>query len=182
MFVAWSWNVYGSVLPDYYLFHLSSEHLWEALAGNLISPSRGLFVFVPSAAFALWLVGYYWRELSHRRLAILSLGIIAVHLFVMSRDPNWWGGHCYGPRLSTDLVPWFVLLAVLGTRCLMEDRSNLKQVAVAVGLLTLVIGGFMNGRGAMSFAANAWVNSPDVDQHHRRVWDWSDPQFLAGMR
>lgn len=185
LFVAYSWKVWGQALPEYYLFHLSSEHLWEALAGDLISPSRGLFVYVPGSAFALLVVSYYWRMLLHRPLAVLSLCVITVHIFMVSMDPNWWGGHCYGARMTTDVIPWFFLLAILGSRCLLyERRPRLKHFAVAFGLLTLVVGAAMNGRGALSQSANDWVNGPpeDVDQKPSRVWDWSHPQFLSELQ
>jgi len=182
-FITYSWTTFGTVLPGYYMFHLSSQHLAEAFAGDLVSPSRGLFVYVPSTLFVLALVAYYWRTLPQRRLAVVSLRIIPVHLFVVSMDTNWWGGHCYGSRLCTDIVPWFFLLAVLAMRCLVdEDRPRLKQFAVVLGLVTLVAGAFTNGRGAISQVANNWVNVPvNVDQDPRRVWDWSDPHFLAGL-
>jgi hypothetical protein len=182
-FIAVSWNSYGQLLPNYYLFHLSSGHAFQAIFGNLISPSRGLFVYTPGAAFALILVCYYRRRLSHRTMAILALIISGLQLLVISADPNWWGGHCYGARLTTDIVPWLFLLAVLGCRALLDEpRQALKHYAIAVGMLTIIVGAFMNGRGAMSQSANEWVNGPpDVDHVPSRVWDWSDPQFLAGL-
>ncbi len=182
LFVVYSLKVYGTLLPGYYLFHLSSGRLLEGVAGNLISPSRGLFVFVPGAAFVLWLVGRYWRMLSHRQLVFLALSVIAVHTLVVSTDPNWWGGHCYGARMTIDTVPWFYLLAVLGGRCLADEHpSRLKHFAVALGILTLVIGAAMNGNGAISNSANDWVNGPpeDVDRKPARVWDLRHPQFLS---
>ncbi len=182
VFVFYSMRVFGQPLQPYYLFHLSPQHVWIALAGNFISPSRGLFVFVPGAAFVLFLVGYYWRELSHRWLAFLALFVIAVHTVIVSTDPNWWGGHCYGARMTTDVIPWFFLLAVLGCRCLLEEaRPRFKHYAIALGLLTLVIGAAMNGNGALSHSANDWVNGGpnDVDQKPSRVWDWRHPQFLS---
>jgi hypothetical protein len=182
-FVLYSLKIWAHWLPAYYLFHLDSQHSWEAIAGDLISPSRGLFIYVPGSAFALLLVAYYWRVLTHRWMALLSLAIISVLLFVISTDPMWWGGHCYGARLTVDMVPWLFLLAVLGCHSLLnERRTALKHYAMALGLFTLVIGALMNGRGAISFAANDWVNGPpDVDQDSQRVWDWSDPQFLSGL-
>ncbi len=184
VFVVYSWRLSGQPLPSYYLFQLSSGHLWEALAGDLISPSRGLFVYVPGSAFVLFLVCYYWRVLSHRPLAVLSLSVIAVHAFVVSADPNWWGGHCYGARMTTDVIPWFFLLAILSSQCLMLERpSRLKHFAVVLGLLSLVMGAVMNGRGALSESANQWGNGPeDVDQKPQRVWDWSNPQFLSEVQ
>ena len=182
-FAIYSLTVTGHILPNYYRFDLTTRHLWVALVTNLLSPSRGLFIYVPSALFVLWLVAYYWGTLPHRQLAVVSLSIIIVHLFTISTDPSWWGGHCYGPRLCTDIVPWFFLLAVLTMRCLVdEDRPRLKQFAVSLGLLTLIAGAFMNGRGAMSHATDNWVNVPiDVDQDPHRVWDWTEAQFLAGL-
>lgn len=182
MFVAYSWIVSGQPLPSYYLFHLSSDHFWEAIAGDLISPSRGLFVYVPSTAFVLLLLGYYWRMLSDRPLVVLSLIVIVVHTCVVATDPNWWGGHCYGARMTIDSIPWFFLLAVFASRGLQhEHRSGAKKFAVTLGVLTLVVGAAINGRGALSQSANDWVNGPpaDVDQMPQRVWDWSHPQFLA---
>lgn len=182
MFMLYSWRVSGQPLPSYYRFHLSPAHLVEAIAGNLISPSRGLFVYVPGALFVLLLVAYYWRTLPHRALALLSLCVIVFHTLVVSTDPNWWGGHCYGARLTIDIIPWFFLLAVLGCRSLLSDRpSRLKYCAMAFGLLTLIIGAAINGHGALSHSANDWVNGPpaDVDRMPSRVWDWSHPQFLS---
>jgi len=182
LFMVYSWKVSGQPLPSYYLFHLSSRHVLEAVLGNLISPSRGLFVYVPASLFVLLLVAYYWRTLKHGSLAILSLGVIVVHTLVVSTDPNWWGGHCYGARLTIDVIPWFFLLAVLGSSSLrLEPRSRLKSSAMALGLFTLIVGAAINGHGALSNSANDWVNGPpdDVDRMPARVWDWSHPQFLS---
>lgn len=185
LFVVYSMVLSGQPLPSYYLFHLSSGKLWEGLAGNLVSPSRGLLLYVPSSAFVLALVAYYWRYIPHRGLAVLSIFIIVVHTLVISTDPNWWGGHCYGARLTIDAIPWFFLLAVLGCKRLLEEPSTrLKKSAVVLGILSLLLGAAINGRGALSQSANDWVNGPpaDVDQMPSRIWDWSHPQFLSQRR
>ncbi len=182
LFMLYSWRVSGETLPSYYRFHLSPAHLLEAIAGNLISPSRGLFVYVPGSLFVLLLVAYYWRTLPHRGLALLSLCVMVIHTLVVSTDPNWWGGHCYGARLTIDIIPWLFLLAILVSRSLRcETRTTLKHSLIAVGLVTLIIGAVINGHGALSNSANDWVNGPpdDVDRMPSRVWDWSHPQFLS---
>jgi hypothetical protein len=184
-FVVYSWQLWGRPLPNYYMFHLSPRHLLLGIAGNLISPSRGLFIYVPSTVFVLWLIAHYRHELLHRRLAVLAFAVIATHTFVVSGDPNWWGGHCYGARLTIDTIPWFFLLAVLGCKCLLNEQSTrVKHFALGLGLLTLLIGSAINGRGAISSSANDWVNGPpeDVDQDPARVWDWSHPQFLSELQ
>jgi hypothetical protein len=182
-FIACSLTVYGQTLPSYYHPFLTLGHFWDALTADLISPSRGLFVFVPATAFVLYLAGRYRRSLPHLRLAVLSLCIIAAHMVVISMNPGWWGGHSYGPRLATDIIPWFFLLAVLGCLCLHDEpASTLKRVTIAAGVLTLVIGALINGHGARSGSTEEWANVPrDIDHQPQRVWDWSDPQFLAGL-
>ena len=84
--------------------------------------------------------------------------------------------------MTTDVIPWFFLLAALGCRCLREEpRARMKQYAIALGLLSLVLGAAMNGHGALSQSANDWVNGGpnDVDYKPSRVWDWRHPQFLS---
>ena len=89
-FVVFSWKMFHHLLPSYYLFHLnlSPGHSIEAIFGDLISPSRELFIYTPGAAFGLFLVWYYWRKLSHRSLAILSLITAVFQLFVIATDPT----------------------------------------------------------------------------------------------
>jgi hypothetical protein len=41
----------------------------------------------------------------------------------------------------------------------------------------------VHARGATSIAANQWSALPSsVDDARWRVWDWSDPQFLRGLK
>jgi hypothetical protein len=102
------------MLPTYYeLSKLSFDTFWLALAGNLISPSRGLLVFVPVLFFVAYLLIRYRSEISHSRLTVMSLGIVAVHLIMVSGFAPWYAGHCYGPRYSTGIVPFLSLLGIL---------------------------------------------------------------------
>ena len=50
-FVWFSLSLYGTVLPPYYQpTRLGHGRFWEALAGHLVSPNRGLLVFCPVLA------------------------------------------------------------------------------------------------------------------------------------
>jgi hypothetical protein len=55
---------------------------------------------------------------------------------------------------------------------------------VAVGVLVLMLGWslFLHGQGAYFTETTCWSSHPSVDAHPERLWDWSDPQFLAGVR
>jgi hypothetical protein len=46
-------------------------------------------------------------------------------------------------------------------------------------LLALSI--FINGRGAISPPTAEWNLKVDIDRHPERVWNWFNPQFMAGI-
>ena len=188
-FVAYSWFHFGKVLPSYYVTsQLSFDSFWVAMAGILVSPSRGLLIFVPITLFVAYLLARYRRELPSPRLVALAVAIVAAHLIVVSGFSTWWGGHCYGPRLMTELVPWFALLSMIGIKARLawwkEHRPgtppfHMKVEMVAGGIL-LASSIIINGLGATAQRTWWWnVKPANVDEHPERVWDWYYPQFLA---
>lgn len=191
-FVAYSWYHFHDWLPHYYLYaQFGLSTFWVALAGHLISPSRGLLIFVPVVVFVFYLLARYRNELEHRRLAILSLAVIFAHLLLISCFSFWVGGASFGPRYSTALVPWFVLLSILGIKAMLtaraanagKSRSLPRRVELAAGALLLFISVFMNAQGAIFQSTYSWnAGPPDVGIAFERVWDWKDPQFLVGIK
>lgn len=189
-FLLYSWTHFGQLLPNYYrATRLQFGLFGVALAGNLISPARGLLIYVPVLFFVAYLLVRYRRRLPHRRLVWLSLFIIAGHLTVISGFTHWWGGHGFGARFTTDLVPWLVLTGILGLRGMLAWRNEHKassqlawRVQLALGGLLLLTSVFVNTQGAVSPETADWNKEPlDVDEHPERIWDWSRPQFLAGL-
>ena len=188
-FVLYSWRLFGHLLPSYYrVSRLQVDVFWTAMAGNLISPGRGLFVYVPALFFVVYLLARYRRRIVYPRLAVLSIAVIVVHLTVISCFVHWWGGHSFGPRLSTGLVPWFVLLAILGLQAMLKARRESVTTSVARKLELLMGAGLLfmsiatNGAGATSHATWLWNSRPlNIDEHPERNWDWRQPQFLAGL-
>jgi len=187
VFVLTSWVQYGQLLPPYYRpTRLGAPEFWTGLTGNLVSPSRGLLVFLPHiVVIGLWLVRY-GRRSQHAPLALLGLTAALGHLAVVASFPVWWGGHGYGPRLLTDAVPWLILptlAAFSGWRRSREKRARHRlrdrvETAAAIGLTAAAL--LINGGGALAPSTNEWNWKPvDVDLDHSRVWDWSDAQFLA---
>ena len=190
-FVLYSWLNFGQLLPNYYrASRLQFGFFWEALAGNLVSPARGVLVYVPALLFVAFMLARYWRLAAYQRLAWLSLGAITGHLLIVSSFNHWWGGHSFGPRFTTGLVPWFVLLGILGTSAMLrwrEEKSATSRLVgwraqLACGILLLLLSAFINTRGATSHATWLWNMRPlEIDQHPERLWDWRQPQFLAGI-
>jgi len=178
-FIAYNFSTYHAVLSPYYHSRLAGFYpanwgkLGEALAGNLISPSRGLLVYTPVFLFAIWnMVRGKWSAPLAPWLAVLAL---AHWIVVSAYVDNWWAGMCYGPRFFSDLTPVFVLFLI---PCLLHWATLTRAVRIAFAA-TALIGLAMHLRGGWSDAVYKWNVSPvSVDQHPERNWDWSDPPFL----
>jgi hypothetical protein len=158
------------------------------LMAHLFSPSRGLLIYVPTVPFLLWLVARHWRWLASRPLATLTLAAIVGHVVLMSKVRVWWGGFSYGPRFMIETVPWLTCLAALGIGAWREAWrhaavSRREHVATAAfGAWLLILAVAIHARGATAMATHRWNDLPvSVDVQPERVWDWHDPQFLAGL-
>lgn len=185
-FLVYSWSHFGQLLPSYFRAgRLQSETYRTAFAGNLISPARGLLIYVPTLFFVGYLLVRYRKKLIHQKLVWLSLVVIAGHLVVIAGFSHWWGGHSFGPRFTTDLVPWFVLLGILGLRAALDWRSAHATGLVAwrlqnaLGSALLLLSLVINTLGATRHETWLWNIRPEnVDEHPERLWDWTHPQFL----
>ena len=107
--------VYHQPLSPYYTGGQSfdvSRTMAVALAGNLVSPARGLFIFCPLVVLSVAGVVVRWRagELTAFWKALAVIPIL--HWIVVSAFKHWWGGDSYGPRFFTDLMPIFAVLAL----------------------------------------------------------------------
>ena len=191
VFMVYSWRIYHSFVPSYYRpGRLHFAAVWAGLAGNLFSPSRGLLVCVPIVIFVAYLLVRYRREIAFPRLVVTSVLVMVAHLFATSATLQWWGGHAFGARFSTGLVPWIVLLAILGVQAMRKRRATklasaapkTNRIELSFGCVLLLLSVVINGSGAVNRATWEWNARPlNIDQHPERLWDWRQPQFLAGL-
>src|SRR5262245_27306297 len=191
LFIFHSWHNYHRLLPAYYQSNrLHSDLFWTAFAGNLISPGRGLLVYIPVLFFVAYLLVRFWQYVEYRRLIVLSLAICVAHLIAISSFPHWWAGHSFGPRFTTGLLPWLVLMAICGLAAFARWRRASESAAesihwrrpMTVGVVLLLLSVFIHLRGATNKKTWTWNASPiGVDEYPAKLWDWGDPQFLAGI-
>ncbi len=168
---------YPSVLFDF------PYQFWVRLYGVLLSPSRGFLVFSPVVAVPLYLVIRYWRVLPDRGLAILGLVNIGLYIIMLCSYLAWWGGNSYGPRLMLEVVPWFVVLAILGLRAFEADGTVTvaqRLSIICIAALSLALSIATNAPGAL---VQYSINWKSYDEDHLGVlWDWHDPQFLCWIQ
>jgi hypothetical protein len=183
--------VFGSLQGGYAELHRThAEHhgvasawggsLAAGLAGVLVSPSRGLFVYAPVLLFAVaglatWLV--------RRRGGLLACAAVAtaVGIGTIAQFSVWWGGHSFGPRLLADIMPAVALGLVPIWPAIIRRPPwrALFAVAFAVSVVVEIVGAFY----FPSPRDVDWDVSPrDIDFAHERLWDWRDPQLLRLIR
>lgn len=181
-FVLHNWLVYGTPLQPYYLRQqflpfspASAPKFFSALAGHLISPSRGLLIFSPFLAFSL--VGMVlaikrgWAVPLPRYL----MAGLAAHWLVISWFADWPAGHCYGPRYFSDVTPVFLFFLIPW----FQARTKPAWAAAAFVALSLW-SGFVHFRGAAHWDVYLW-NADPRGASPEHAWDWKDPQFLRGL-
>ena len=147
------------------------------LYGLLLSPSRGLLVYAPYLAFALASLALAWRRpgLVASRLRGLSLVWLAT-LALYATYAEWWGGRVFGPRFLDDLAP--VLFAALawgiGQGLLAARAWRIAFWAAGAWSLLLF------NAAALVYSNERWDMVPvNVNFVPDRLFDWSDPQWLA---
>lgn len=193
LFLLYSNSLYDQSLPNYYLpgrVNFSFDWtFWTALAGVLISPSRGLLIFVPTVIACAYLSLRYRHFLPHKPLAWLAVTVILLHAILIASFRQWWGGYSYGPRLLTDILPWFFLLGILSIKAredaMLSGSTTLRRHRVESCLISVLLLASLclHGIGAWSDAAWKWnIHPTDIDTDSGRLWDWKHPQFLGASK
>jgi hypothetical protein len=184
-FCALNLSLYGALLPPYFRPEmLGGNHarFLEALAGNLVSPARGLFLWTPVLLLG---VGSAFLRLVRRTLPPAEtwmLAVVVLHWVSVSLLPQWWAGHSVGPRFFSDVSPYLCWLLVAPTAAAFQ-RARVGHPARLVLLVGLgLFGAFAHGSGALRQGVHAWNDGPpNVDVAPERVWDVRDVQFLRGL-
>jgi len=187
LFVGHSLWTFGRLLPPYFntpqapTGRLPWEGLFElhpeAALGTLVSPARGLFFFTPILLVILLALARGWRLLDRdqRLLAKLGLAVFLAHWHMLSSFGFWTGGASFGPRLFTDILPWFLVLgalAIRATRARADAGARLGAWGwAAVALLLTLTSLFIHYRGA----------TDRLTTRHWGLWNWRFPPFMIGL-
>ena len=191
IFCAWSHYMYGALLPPYYRgFQPQTVRIagliWDpfsALVGNLVSPNRGLFVFVPVFVFSVWGIVHAFRSNGRHTALLRALAIVVVAHWVMisSLGSKWWAGWSFGPRNFMDVLPLFVVLLVPAIDAFGELPARARAAVGSLASLAVAWSLFVAVYGANAMAPQFWSFQPvNIDLHPERVWEWRDMQIMRG--
>jgi hypothetical protein len=182
-------TVFGSPLGGYAklngpdaigYFHHRGLAFAHNLAAILISPNRGLFVFSPVLLYAACGMGRFVRNGTDRPRRPETLLIAASVVFTFqTASYGWWdGGHCYGPRLLSDILPAVCFFLAWLPEDLFRRPGRAAAFAVLAALSVAV-----HAVGAFGYPGGGWNSAPvNIIEDRSRVWDWRDPQILREWR
>jgi len=182
-FIAFNFSIYHAPLSTYYRSYqdFSTSTFLEALAGNLISPSRGLLVFSPVFLFSIW--GMLLKIRRKQWLDYFLIGVLILHWVTLSAWFMWWGGWSFGPRLFTDMAPYLVYFLIPAVAAIPHLRGTRKTAVTLAWLCSVAASFFVHYRGANVSEVKAWNYQPVyVDSYPQRIWNWQDIQFLRGIK
>jgi hypothetical protein len=145
----------------------------EGFAGLLISPNRGLLIYSPIVLVAALGIRPA-RAAGWRSPLTWCLTATVVQYLVYGSYAVWWGGHTYGPRYLTDLLPFLLPVAAAGLAAV-----QLRPVARAALASALSWSVLVAGTGAFVYPNDVWNLDPaNVDRYHRRLWSVRDNQIF----
>jgi len=178
--IAYNFMIYHRPVPDYYhreAFSVFTRFV-EGLLGNLFSPSRGLFVFSPVLLFALSGFVLALRDREQRALNLAYGAIVVGNTIIIGAASRWWGGHAFGPRFMTDIIPFLVYFTAFNFRLPETFRPRTQLAVSAVVAMLALVSLTIHARGALQYATWQWNIAPrNIDDDPSRAWDWRDPQF-----
>ena len=181
LFFLFSLRIYGHFLPPYYSQgRILFGHFFQALAANVVSPNRGLFVFTPIFAgsiYGMYRSVRYSAEVSP--LFRLFSIMIVVHWIIVSTSRNWWAGATVGPRYFCDVLPVLILLLLPAWGGVRKKSPAVQRMLYGVFGLLVAWSLFVQVRSVTSMELIRWNSYPSGINHHpERIWDWKDMQIF----
>ena len=146
------------------------------LAGQLVSPSRGMFIFSPFLLFSIWGMVHLLRQKDRGgRLFAWTIPIPILMFLVFSKYSVWWGGNShYGPRYQIETYPFLMLyLACLWPRL----AGSRRWMTVFLVLLAFSI--WVQWVGAFCYPSEWTVKPVPLWEDKGRFWDWRYNQIWS---
>jgi hypothetical protein len=176
---AFLWSAYGHPLGGYGIHNahakLYGRNLGEGLLGNLVSPSRGILVWLPYLLFVPAALRRADRG-DARAWTWLALAVVGATFLLAASYERWEGAWSIGPRLMTESAPFLALLTLPLWRGFGALRPALRAalvLAVAGAGATQVAAAY---RGRAAFE---WNPTVDHRAHPEVLRSWRNSQLAA---
>jgi hypothetical protein len=190
--LAYNYWYFGNSSGGYGLEKMAGPDLWayyggrllDGMAGTLLSPGLGLFIFSSWTALALAAAPVavpVW--LTSRSIVWWQVWALVPFLLMLSKTTIWSAGFCFGPRYWTDVMPQFAVLLACGLAWAWWHRRRLLVaafgIAVVLSMGIQVAGAFYY---PCSWDEETDFNKEGEEEHLQHVWSWRDNRIIRGLR
>jgi len=141
-----------------------------ALAGLLVSPAKGIFLYSPIFVFGFASLRKSLREKFEIRLSLLCL---LFHTLLWSFYADWWGGWAWGPRYLMDVMPFALFIACISIDHLLAKSSNKKRLLILI-IVFAVLSFAIQCVGIMTWNGE-YHRTFDKGWGEGRNWVWKSP-------
>lgn len=149
--------------------------LLSGVAGLLVSPTRGLFVFSPFFLFLFLAWRHLPRDRAERRLTLAMSVAVLLQILVYAKA-DWRSGISWGPRYMTDLLPFLVWMLVPVVATLRGMLRAGFMLAVGVAVAVEAIGAFYYT------GATDWWALETGPHKTRGAWRLGNAPFVGSLR
>lgn len=181
LFVLFSLYEFGEFLPYYYMpKRLYTNTFYTALYGNLLSPSRGIFIFSPFLLLFFIDVKSTYFTFKYNKILLIFLAWVLLHLYFISKFGHWWGGYSYGSRFMVDSLPGLYVIFLYTTSYIFKNSNKLKKFIIILFLIiTSSLSVYFNLiQGLFNIYSVKWSQKPNIDLFSEYLFDWKYPLFL----
>jgi len=182
MLVVLFYNVHfgGNIAGGYGVIGRSrffSHPLLPGIAGLLVSPTHGLFIFSPFLLFLVLAIVRRPASREERSLTLLMIGGIAIQICLYAKA-DWRAGLSWGPRYMTDFLPFLIWMLVPVVDAMRGVARAAFATAIGISIVLEAIGAFTyTGRNDLPiFAIKNGPHQMDA------AWRWSNAPFLTSPK
>lgn len=146
--------------------------------GVWLSPSKGILIYSPVLIFSLigFVLALRDKNKKITNVYIISGLVVFIHTLVISFWKHWYGGWSFGYRMSSDVIPFMVLMIVpfLQSSWYMKYRKLFMSLLI-ISIIIQVL--------AFIFYDGIWHAAYDRG-FHDTSWLWSikDSEFVFNIR
>ena len=145
--------------------------------GVWLSPSKGILTYSPVFLFSF--VGFYVavkKGLKENLQYLFYFLIVIIHTLVISFWKHWYGGYSFGYRMSSDVIPYLVLLMVPYIKSSWYDRKHFWFSALFVFSILVQVFGII-------FFDGIWHAAYDTGfKNTSWLWSLKDSELMFNIR
>lgn len=148
-----------------------------SLIGVWLSPSKGILVYSPIFIFSF--VGFYIamkKGVEENSQYLIYFLVVVLHTLIISFWKHWYGGYSFGYRMSSDIIPYLILLMVpFLNSSFYEKYQKLFLFLFTISVFVQIFGiiffdGIWHAAYDRGFRDTSWL------------WSLKDSEFMFNIR